>query len=159
MSFLEKSNDEIIIRKNNENLFVSIVEYIDNNFTQNLSLKELAKKYSVNYSYLSRKFKEITHTTFNKYINAKRIYRSTILLATTNDSIAKIASDVGFCSQSRFTEIFIIRHLIPPKEYRKRFKNKIALRESFKNTYKDTYLVNQDTYEDIPEEENNDNKK
>lgn len=151
---LERKKETVLHTESDETenkstlIIKEILEYIDNNFTQNLSLKELAKKYSVNYSYLSRKFKEITHTTFNKYINAKRIYRSTILLATTNDSIAKIASDVGFCSQSRFSEIFIIRHLIPPKEYRKRFKNKIALRESFKNTYKDTYLVNHDTYED-----------
>ena len=112
-----------------------ILDYIDDNFTRNISLKDLAEKYDVNYSYLSRKFKEYTHTSFNKYINQKRIYRSTLLLATTNDSIAKIASDVGFCSQSRFTEIFIKRHLIPPKEYRKRLRSKAPLRPSFKKTY------------------------
>ncbi len=112
-----------------------ILNYIDTHFTEKLSLEDIANKYYISYSHLSRLFKEITNTNFYSYINSKRLVKAYFLLATTNLSIKEIASSLGFCSSSRFIEKFTAKFDLTPREFRSRFKTKDTLREENRFLY------------------------
>lgn len=112
-----------------------ILNHIDAHYTEKLSLEEIANKYYISYSHLSREFKAITHTKFYSYINAKRLVKGRFLLATTNLSVNEIATTLGFCSSSRFIEKFTKRFDLSPREFRNRFKTKDTLREENRFLY------------------------
>lgn len=112
-----------------------IINYIDTHYTEKLSLKDIANKYYISYSHLSRIFKEVTHTNFYSYVNGKRLTKAHFLLSTTNLSINEIASILGFCSSSRFIEKFTARFDLTPQEFRNRFRTKEPLREEKRFLY------------------------
>lgn len=99
-----------------------IINYINNHYTENLSLEEIAHKFFINYKYLSKKLKEITRQNFNSYVSTKRIIKARFLLMATDYSINRISQILGFCSHSRFTESFRKQSGVTPREFRKRFK-------------------------------------
>jgi len=108
-----------------------IINYINEHYTESLQLAELALKYSVSYSHLSRKFKKITGTSFNRYINYKRTTHANYLLMTTNYSIRKISMLLGYCRRSHFTEEYTKRYKITPFEFRERIKSKKPINELY----------------------------
>lgn len=116
---------------NKINIVEEIINYIDNNFTENISLSALAKKFDISYSYLSAKFKMLTKTTFNSYLNKLRIDRAVFLVMTTNFSFDKISSMVGYCRRSHFTDEFCKIFGITPREFRKRIKNKTPISDNY----------------------------
>ncbi len=113
-----------------------VINYVDNYYVENLTLEDVANKFFINYSYLSRAFKKVTGQRFNRYINSKRLMKAAFLLATTDYSISKIASMVGFCSRSRFAERFIKHHDVSPTEFRRRLKEKLPLLKEHKTLRK-----------------------
>jgi len=98
----------------------SIVEYVDNNFTdQNLSLMQVADNYNISIYTLSRLFKEITGVGFKEYVTEKRIELSKHLLSTTDKKVAEIAAEVGFGSVSHFIRVFKSNCGVSPSQYNK----------------------------------------
>ena len=47
-------------------------------------------------------FERVTGLSFMEYLNHYRIERAQALLATTDDSMASISQEMGFCDQSYF---------------------------------------------------------
>ncbi len=113
---IQKHHDKI---KNSIN---SIIDYVDDHYIENLSLKNLGEKFGVSYSHLSRKFKEETGKTFNGYINEKRMSHANKLLSQTTYSISKIASCLGYCRRSHFTDLYTETFGITPSQYRENEK-------------------------------------
>ena len=97
---------------------------MDDHYTENLCLAELAKKFDVSYSHLSRRFREETGRSFNAYINEKRMSHANQLLAQTNYSIRKIAASLGYCRRSHFTDKYREIYGITPSQYREQIKPK-----------------------------------
>ena len=121
----EKTNKSTSVLK-------KVVTYVDNYYVENITLEEVADKFFINYSYLSRAFKKVTGQRFNRYINSKRLLKASFLLATTDYSVGQIASMVGFCSRSRFAENFIKCNEVSPTEFRRIHKEKLPLLEEHK---------------------------
>ncbi len=109
-----------------------VIHYVDNYYVENLTLEDVADKFFINYSYLSRAFKKATGQRFNRYINSKRLMKASFLLATTDYSVGQIASMVGFCSRSRFAEKFIKHNEVSPTEFRRMYKEKLPLLKEHK---------------------------
>ena len=104
-------------RTNKECTFIK--RYIDHHFAESISLDYLAKMTHMNKYYMVHAFnKYIGYSPIN-YLIEKRISESKRLLETTNDSIAQIASKVGFSSQSYFSQVFKKSTQMTPNEYRK----------------------------------------
>jgi AraC-like DNA-binding protein len=105
-----------------------IINYIDFNFTENLSLRTLSEKFSINPSYLSMIFKKKTTKTLTEYINDKRIKHSMRLLETTSLPINTIARETGFEDVNYFTRLFKKNNGIAPRTFRSvSLKNKPIL--------------------------------
>lgn len=101
-----------------------IEQYIDEHFSENISLQTLSDLTYLNKYYLVHAFKKYKGTSPINYLIEKRLLESRHLLETTNYSVAKIASIIGFSSQSYFTQAFKKEAGISPNEYRKSLNQK-----------------------------------
>jgi AraC-like DNA-binding protein len=96
-----------------------IVNYIDFHFTEDLSLRTLSERFSMNPSYLSMLFKKKTQSTLTEYINDKRIDFSKRLLETTTFPINNIARQIGFEDVNYYTRLFRKKTGTTPRAFRK----------------------------------------
>lgn len=102
-----------------------VVNYIDFNYQEDLSLKKIADLFSISPSYLSALFKKETGSTLTEYINNKRIDISVSLLNTTDSSIQNVAAQVGFLDVNYYTRIFKKLKGISPSAYRNLINKRI----------------------------------
>ena len=86
--------------------FGMVLNYINENLHENLSVKQLADFCHLNTDYFSRIFNENFGMRPNKYIQSKRIERAQLLLLSTNNSLKQIAEKVGLENLSYFSRIF-----------------------------------------------------
>ncbi len=96
-----------------------IVEYVEANYGQKLSLGGLAEYLSMSEGYLCRFFRENFHMTFVEYVQRVRLQKAERLLMETDDPVGKIALDVGFGSGNYFTTEFGKYYHVTPQKYRK----------------------------------------
>ncbi len=94
-----------------------IAKYISENYTQDLSLQTLAKKYSISPNHLSRQFKRLTGVGLSEYINVMRISAAEKLLVTTKMPVTAVATQCGFNDSNYFASVFKRIKGITPKKY------------------------------------------
>ena len=100
------------------------IEYINLNFSKELSLPFIADIINVSPSHLSKKFKKETGFTVTEFINKKRIQEAKRLLQISDHSITDIAILIGFEDPGYFTSVFRKLVGITPREYMKVYKKK-----------------------------------
>lgn len=93
--------------------------YIDANYAKNITLDVLAEITHINKFYLAHSFTECMGQSPINYLTEKRLDASKQLLANSNLSVAQVASNTGFSSQSYFSQIFKKKVGITPQQYRK----------------------------------------
>ena len=93
--------------------------YIDENFSENITLDKLAEITHVNKYYLSHTFQREYNTSPINYLLNRRITESKALLTSTDLSIGQIAQTVGYSTSSRFAELFRKSTGLLPGEFRK----------------------------------------
>ena len=102
----------------NLTLIDQVRHYIEQNYAENLSLNDIAKRFNVSAYYLSRLFKDQTDFSPIQYLNRRRIGEAQSLLMTTNYGIAQIASLVGYENINYFSTAFTKMTGISPTMYR-----------------------------------------
>ena len=122
----DKSENDI---RKNVDVVYEVKKYIGVNFSQKLSLSELAKMFSVSEGHLSRTFKKKTGRTVSKYILDIRLTSARRLLESSSMSVRDIAENVGFSSLNHFDKMFKKDHGFTPSEY---MKEHIARKEKNK---------------------------
>lgn len=85
-----------------------------------ITIELLSKRYLIDPTTLKAAFKAVYGTSLAAHIKTHRMERAAQLLRETEDSVAKIASQVGYESQSKFTASFKQMFHTLPSEYRKR---------------------------------------
>ncbi len=95
-----------------------VIEYIDKNYQNKISLGQLSATLNVNREYFCRIFKEATNITPVEYVNFVRIWKAENLLTTTDYSILEISMEVGFSSVSYFNRVFKNLKKVAPSAYR-----------------------------------------
>lgn len=91
-------------------------EYIEDVYTRNFSIKELAAVCNLSPYHLIRVFHKCIGVPPHIYLKQVRIKRAKMLLAK-GESLAFIAHEVGFADQSHFTKQFKQITGITPKKY------------------------------------------
>lgn len=99
-------------------LTYEIAQYIALNFTEPLTLEQLASKLCVSKYYLSRVFSNKMGTNFNEYLNSFRLDQAVALLQTTPKTISEICMEAGFESQRTFNRAFKAAYGTTPLRYR-----------------------------------------
>ncbi len=85
--------------------FLFICNYINEHCTEDLTLDKVAKLAGFSKYHFTRLFKQITTTTFYKYLNLKRIEHAQKLLADPGIPVTEVALGSGFSSLSSFIQI------------------------------------------------------
>ncbi len=96
-----------------------VIEYVQENFCEDISISKLAMQFDLSPNYLSTLFKKKLGINFVDYLTALRIAKAKELLTTGRLSIKEVGESVGYYSQSYFTKIFIKKEGVTPGEYRK----------------------------------------
>ncbi|MFC5651850.1 AraC family transcriptional regulator [Paenibacillus solisilvae] len=96
-----------------------ILQYIDSNPVNELSLAALSERASVSAAHFSRVFKQLTGMNVTDYVIAKRIVLAKELLLQSDDNISVIAEKSGFESLPHFHRMFKKATGITPAKYKK----------------------------------------
>lgn len=96
----------------------TIISYIQEHYSEKISLDDIANEVSLSRSECSRIFKHLTGRSLFGYLTSYRINKSVDLIRDTDMSIAQIAAAVGFCSQSYYTDNFRKEKGITPKKFK-----------------------------------------
>ena len=105
----------------------TILTYIDNNLSGDLSLETIAKLGFYSPFHFHRLFKSITNETLNGYVTRKRIEKAASLLMHKKDiSIAELVLQFGFSSNATFTRAFKKYYKQSPSDFRKSHFNSFS---------------------------------
>lgn len=96
-----------------------MLTFIHKNYTQPITLKEIADVAHLSISECTRSFKKSIHMTPYAYLIQYRIKRSCELLDATEYTITEIAERVGFNHVNHYIQSFKKHHQTTPKEYRR----------------------------------------
>ena len=95
-----------------------IEEYLDENFSRNITQDDLAKHLNLSLRQLSRVLKDTFSATFRQLLIEIRMNRAAQLLRQTSLSVEEIAYAVGYSSVSGFCYTFRKINALTPGEYR-----------------------------------------
>jgi AraC-like DNA-binding protein len=102
-----------------DTMIMRINEYIAANFTNpDLSLPQIAERFSLSKSYLSRIYKEKCGVNMSASIEKLRMEKAMALLNETDLTVAQICCEVGYLSPNSFYKAFKRFYGISPKQCR-----------------------------------------
>lgn len=96
-----------------------VKEYISENLNENLTVGKLAEIVNMSSSHFSRIFKRQTGFSPYEYILISRLNRAKYLLQVSDMTVASIAYETGFNSESNFIFFFTENAGISPGKFRK----------------------------------------
>ncbi|ACL74537.1 response regulator transcription factor [Ruminiclostridium cellulolyticum] len=99
-------------------------EYIRNNYTRNLTIREISKKLYIHPNYLGHQINKWFGCSFNEYLHGLRMEEAKNLIENTNLKVHEIAERVGYSSYSNFLDQFVKRFSIKPSDYKIMLNNK-----------------------------------
>ena len=99
-------------------LVQSVLSYIHEHYTENITLDALALHSGVSRNYLSGAFRRLNGMTVWNYILIKRIDLAKNYLSKTDRSMLEIAADCGFNSTANFNKAFKKYTSQTPSQYR-----------------------------------------
>lgn len=112
-------------KTNHTNSIEEIISYINEHFTEEISIDDLAKKAMLSQYYFIRQFKKETGYTPHEYIINTRISTAKYMLQTTRMLVKDICFQTGFSCESVFCTSFKKNTGQTPAQYRKSiYKNK-----------------------------------
>jgi two-component system response regulator YesN len=118
--FLSRSAEAIKDKKSETDIMTKFVmEYVESNFGDDLSLEAISAKLGITAPYLSTYFKEKTGTNFSDYIFTVRMNKSMEMLRDTDLKIQEIASLIGYFTAASFNRVFKKHTGITPSEFRR----------------------------------------
>jgi len=98
-------------------------EFIDSNFTDNISLELIARQACLSQFHFLRTFKSVFKKTPHQYLTDRRLEKITYELRRTDIPITEICLGSGFESPGTFSWMFRKKYGISPEEFRNRYKN------------------------------------
>ncbi|MGN0204869.1 MAG: helix-turn-helix domain-containing protein [Coprococcus sp.] len=95
------------------------VSYIRDNFSNDITVQDIAHHIGLDRTYLYRSFKEIMGVSIQTYIQKIRLEKACHLLKYSNLSLSQIASFCGYSSAQHFSAYFKKNMKMSPSQYRK----------------------------------------
>lgn len=99
--------------------FAAILDMINRNFTEPISICELAKSFFISTNTLERRFHEYLGVSPTKYINEKRMALAFQLLEH-GEKVSDVSSQCGFSDISLFIRKFKAEYGLTPNKYKKK---------------------------------------
>ena len=94
------------------------MEYIRANYTQNITVAQLAEKYGLSPKYFGTLFKKASGKTVGDFVLGLRIYAAKEMLLGTDMTIEEISEKIGFQNSFYFSRCFKMQEKVSPSGYR-----------------------------------------
>ena len=104
-------------KREGEDTLSKIKAYIDENYTQKLTLNDLAQRFYWSKEYISKVFKEKYGCNFYEYLTALRIETAKSLLRDPTVNRSAIYEMLGFTDNSHFSKSFKKHTGMTPREF------------------------------------------
>lgn len=98
------------------------INFIEQNFQNNISIEEIAAVCGINRSYFGKIFRNSVGRSPQEFLMHYRMVKATELLKLTSLSIADIGSAVGYENQLHFSRAFKGIYGVSPREWRNKHK-------------------------------------
>lgn len=99
-----------------------IIEIMEENLSDKLTMREIAASLNYSEAHLIRKFKAVTGTNYGDYLNRTRIQKAVGMLRSDETDLQKLAEDCGFNDYKYFSLVFRKYTGCSPREYIKLVK-------------------------------------
>lgn len=119
LTFYVLQKDLIALR--HERLIDKLNNYIEDHLSQPITAGILVRQFHISRTLLYEQASQGLGMGIARYILLKRLERAKTLLATADDSITKVAGQVGFDDPAYFTRVFRHEYKLSPSEYRKKY--------------------------------------
>ena len=107
-----------------DNSFVDdVLQYIANNYSNDITTETLAKEFGMSRCHFLTKFKKTTGKTVHDCLLGERVFQAKKILAFSEKSISEISEGVGFTDVGTFIRNFKKIEKITPLQYRKQHIN------------------------------------
>jgi AraC-like DNA-binding protein len=103
----------------NQQRINQVFQYVQKEFTHQVSLEKAAALIHLSESAFCKFFKRTSGKTFSDYTNDIRIAHACYLLIETDKPVNVIATESGFESLTYFNRIFLKKKKLKPRDYRK----------------------------------------
>jgi YesN/AraC family two-component response regulator len=104
--------------QNSRKIYSNMVEYINNNYKNSITLQDVADEAHINFTYACKIFKKYSNSNYSKYITDLRIKDACQLLATTSLSTEEICFQLGYSDYFYFNKVFKKYIGLTPYQYR-----------------------------------------
>jgi len=95
-----------------------IIQYIEQNYDQDITLKSLSRYVMMGENYVSALFKKKTGETLIHYLHRTRVEKAIYFLKNTDLPVNRIGPSVGFMNDNYFIKIFKRMTGMTPSQYR-----------------------------------------
>ena len=102
-----------------DDAFRHVIEYVNENFTKEMSTASLSRQFGYNESYFCRRFKKATGLNAMKYIQILRLEYARKLLEKSDAPLGVLAQQCGFSDIYHFTHCFSRHFRESPSAFRK----------------------------------------
>lgn len=125
-NILNVSNYALEVSSQDHDRMENVYTYVQENFQNEVSLDEVAKRVSMTVPAFCRYFKKLTRKTFTEFVNEIRIAHACRLLGDEHLSISEVSFESGFNNLSHFNKQFKNITGTSPREYRKSLKKVVV---------------------------------
>ena len=101
--------------------YQQVLQYIQENYQQNITAEELAEVAAMSVAHFSRLFKKVTTQSPIAFVMAYRIEQAKKKLSNADMPLIDIALECGFADQSHFNRVFKKHEGVTPRVYRNSF--------------------------------------
>ena len=105
-----------------EKRYKEIITYINEHYSENILLSDVAENFGFNKDYFSRSFKKYIGINYKDYLKKLRINAGKKLLLETDKTITEIALEVGEPDTKSFIRDFKKEFKVTPLKYRKQLE-------------------------------------
>ncbi len=112
-----RSKKKNALTSHKREMISSLIKWIEKNYTEKITLSDLAGVVNINEKYLCRFFKEYTGKSPVDYINRLRLDRACEMLID-GTSVTETALCCGFVDMSYFSKMFKRHKGVTPRQYR-----------------------------------------
>lgn len=97
---------------------LAMLEYINENFRENLTMQDLSDHCNLNANYASQLFRQEVGQTFSSYLTALRLQKALTMLESSEQPVSEIALEVGYRDYFYFARVFKTNLGTTPTAYR-----------------------------------------